>query len=88
MASRFVSVATLFTLLVGDGLAGNVPTEAAITAGTHIRPAVDVPSPGFWDSEDAVGRGGQAARIELDDAELRALAKTVLKSTSSTYRKS
>lgn len=70
MASRFVSVATLFTLLVGDGLAGNVPAEAASSAGAHIRPVVDVPSPGFWDSEDAVGRGGQAARIELDDAEL------------------
>ena len=70
MASRFVSVATLFTLLAGDGLAGHVPTASAITAGAHIRPVVDVPSPGFWDSEDAVGRGGQAARIELDDAEL------------------
>jgi hypothetical protein len=70
MASRFVSVATLFTLLVGDGLAGNVPAEAASRAGTHIRPVVDVPSPGFWDSESGVGRGGQAARIELDDAEL------------------
>jgi hypothetical protein len=70
MASRFVSVAILFTLLVGDGLAGNVPAEAASTAGTHVRPVVDVPSPGFWDSESGVGRGGQAARIELDDAEL------------------
>ena len=70
MASRFASVATLFTLLVGDGLAGNVPAEAASTAGTHIRPVIDVPSPGFWDSEDAVVKGGQAARIELDDDEL------------------
>jgi hypothetical protein len=70
MASRFVSVATLFTLLAGDGLAGNVPAEAASTAGTHIRPIVDVPLPGFWDNEDAVVRGGQAARIELDDAEV------------------
>ncbi len=70
MASRFVSVATLFTLLVGDCLAGSVRAEAADTAGTHIRPVVDVPSPGFWDSEDAVGRGGQAARIEFDGAEL------------------
>jgi len=43
---------------------------AATTGGTLIRPAVDVPSPGFWDSEAAVGRGGQAARIELDDNEL------------------
>jgi hypothetical protein len=70
MAFRFVSVATMFTLLVGDGLAGIVPTEAAVAAGIHVGAAVDVPSPGFWDSEDAVGRGGQAARIELDDAEL------------------
>ena len=70
MASRFISIATLFTLLVGDGLAGNVPAEAASTAGTLIRPVVDVPSPGFRDSEDAVVRGGQATRIELDDDEL------------------
>ena len=70
MASRMVSVATLFALLAGDGLAGHVPTVAATTGGTLIRPAVDVPSPGFWDSEAAVGRGGQAARIELDDNEL------------------
>ena len=69
MASRFVSVATLFTLLVGDGLAGSVPTEAAVRSHSHEscrRCAV----PGFWDSEDAVRRGGQAARIEFDDAEL------------------
>ena len=70
MASRFVSVATLFTVLGGGGLAGNVPAEAAGTAGTHIRPVVDVPSPGFWDQEDAVLLGGQAARIELDDDKL------------------
>jgi hypothetical protein len=70
MAFRFAVVATLFTLLAGDGLAGIVPAEAASTAGMHKRPAIDVPSPGFWDSEDGVGRGGQAARIELDDAEL------------------
>ena len=70
MASRFVSIATLFTLLPGDGLAGHVPAEAASTAGTRIRPVVDVPSPGFWDSEDGVVRGGQAVRIELDDVEL------------------
>lgn len=70
MASRFVSVATLFTLLAVDGLAGHVPTAAASTAGTHNGAVVDVPSPGFWDSESGVRRGGQAARIELDDAEL------------------
>ena len=70
MPFRFVSIATLFTLLVSDGLAGNVPAEAASPAGTRIRPVVDVPSPGFWDSEAGVRRGGQAARIELDDDEL------------------
>jgi hypothetical protein len=76
MASRVVSIATLFALLAGDGLAGTVPAEAASTAGTRIRPAVDVPSPGFWDTEDAVVRGGQAARIELDDDELYAGTST------------
>ncbi len=70
MASRLVSVATLFTLLAADVLAGNVTAEAASSAGSHFRPAIDVPSPGFWDSEDAVHRGGQAARIELVDDEL------------------
>jgi len=66
MASMFFSVATLFTLLAGDGLATNAATGSV---GTQIRPAVDVPSPGFWDSEDRVVRGGQAARIEFEAAE-------------------
>jgi hypothetical protein len=70
MASRVVSIATLFALLAGDGLARTVPAEAASPAGSRIRPVVDVASPGFWDNEDAVVRGGQAARIELDDDEL------------------
>jgi hypothetical protein len=70
MPSRFASAAILFTILAGDCLVRSVPAEAAVSAGTHIRPAVDVPSPGFWDSDDTVRRGGQAARIELDDADL------------------
>jgi hypothetical protein len=66
MAFRFVVVATLFTLLVGEGLAGSVRAEVASTGGVDVRPVVDVPSPGFWDVEDGVRRGGQAARIEFD----------------------
>jgi hypothetical protein len=70
MPSTLLSIATLFTLLAGDSVAGFAPTDAVGTAGGHIRPVVDVPSPGFWDSEAGVGRGGQASRIELDDADL------------------
>ena len=66
MASRFVSVATVFTLLGVGGLAGSVRAEADSAGGDQIRPVVDVPSPGFWDAEDAVARGAQAARIEFD----------------------
>ena len=48
---------------------GDEAVAAGVSAG-GLDAVVDVPSPGFWDSEDAVVRGGQAARVEFDDAEL------------------
>jgi hypothetical protein len=70
--STFVSLAAIVTALAGSLVVGDVTLAAGDPAGvgTRTRAAVDVPSPGFWDSELGAGRGGQAARIELDDAEL------------------
>jgi hypothetical protein len=72
MRSTFVSLATLFALLVGDGLAGNVPTASADPQKSDIVATVDVPAPQFWGTTDRVHSGGQAARIEFDDAERNA----------------
>lgn len=65
MKSIVVSVATICTLLVGDGLQGSASAEP-VSVG--IVPSVDVPAPPFT-GRDA-GRGGQAARIEFDVDEL------------------
>jgi len=62
MRSIIVSVATICTLLVGDGLQGAVAAHAADRA---ITPVVDVPAPVFTGPN--AGRGGQAARIEYAD---------------------
>jgi len=67
MTPRWISAANLFVLFVGAGFAVGARAEVASATGTDIRPIVDVPSPGFWDTEAAVRRGGQAARIEFDD---------------------
>lgn len=68
----FASYATLFVLLAGDGPAGHVPTAAADSAQVGIVPAIDVPAPQFPDTDTGARRGGQAARIELDDADFDA----------------
>src|SRR3954454_20820149 len=65
MKSIIVSVATICTLLVGDGLEGSV---SAHPVGVGIAPSVDVPAPDFAGIN--AGRGGQAARIVFDDATL------------------
>ena len=62
MKSIIVSVATICTLLVGDGLQGAAQAEAA---GNRIAPVVDEPAPVFTGPN--TGRGGQAARIEYAD---------------------
>ena len=68
--STLVSLVAIVISLAGSVLVGDVSWASGDPASVGIVPAIDVPSPVFWDSEDAVGRGGQAARIELDDAEL------------------
>jgi hypothetical protein len=68
--STFVSLAAIVISLAGSILVGDVALAAGDPAGVGTGATVDVPSPGFWDSELGVFRGGQAARIELDDAEL------------------
>lgn len=66
--STFVSLVAVGISLAGSTIVPNVSAAADQSVGFGA--VVDVPSPGFWDSEDAVHRGGQAARIEFDDADL------------------
>jgi hypothetical protein len=68
----FASFASLVTLLIADGLAGDVSTASAAPAGGGNVPAIDVPASQFWGTGVGVGSGGQASRIELDDAGLTA----------------
>ncbi|MEP7112165.1 MAG: hypothetical protein ABI862_02775 [Ilumatobacteraceae bacterium] len=70
MTSMLVSFATLFTLLAGDGLAGNLPAADADTSPSivpTIAAAIDVPTSQPWGADGVDHRGGRAARIELDD---------------------
>jgi hypothetical protein len=68
----FASFASLFTLLITDGLAGAVSTASATAAGGSNVPTIDVEAPLFSGAAGQVRSGGQASRIELDDAELTA----------------
>jgi hypothetical protein len=68
----FASFASLCTLLIAHGLAGAVSTAFATTAGGSNAAAVDVEAPLFSVTAGQVRSGGQASRIELDDAELTA----------------
>jgi hypothetical protein len=70
MTSTFASYATLFMLLAGDGLAMNNPTASAGPATDRVVPVIDVPAPEFQDTEHGARRGAQAARIELENADL------------------
>ncbi len=63
----FASIATLLTLLAGDGLASGPSVGLAVPAEASIVPAIDVPSPQPWGAEGVSHRGGRAARIELGD---------------------
>ena len=72
MTPKLVPFAVLFTLLAGDGLVGTVSIAAAESAGTAVGPVIDVPAPQFRDSDNGAHRGGQASRIELDDADRNA----------------
>jgi hypothetical protein len=70
MTPMFASFATTLVLLAGDGLAGNVSTAAPDSAEVGFAPVIDIPAPRFPDTDDGVRRGGQAARIELDDTHI------------------
>ena len=60
-----VSLATLLTVLAGDGLTGSGPVDTADPVASGPVPTVDVPSPQAL-GDDGVSRlGGRAARIEL-----------------------
>ncbi len=63
------SFAALFTLLFADGLVGSVATVSAHSAAVGDVPTVDVPAPRLGSSAAGVRSGGQASRIELDDAD-------------------
>src|SRR4051812_28005738 len=71
MKSTCVSLAAIVMSLPGSILLGDISLVSGHPAGVGIGASVDVPSAEFWDTEDGVRRGGQAARIELDDDDLR-----------------
>jgi len=66
MTSKLVSFATLFTLLAGDGLAGNL-SGGASDLSSSVVPTIDVPTSQPWGADGVSQRGGRAARIELDN---------------------
>ena len=63
----FASITTLFALLAGDGLAGNVSDGIADPSVAGPVPVIDIPTPQAWGTDDVSQRGGRAALIELDD---------------------
>jgi hypothetical protein len=80
MTSAFLSLATtLLTLLPGNGAPANTSTTSADPAGARVVPTIDVRAPQLFGADGVARRGGQAARIELDDAKLNA-------ATSAWYR--
>src|SRR3954449_11953410 len=68
--TTFVSLAAIVMSLPGSILVGDISLVSGHSGGVGDGAAVDVPSAGVWNTEDGVGRGGQAARIELEDDEL------------------
>lgn len=69
MTPTFASFAIVFSLLAGDGLAGEISTGFAAPSRVGSVAAIDVPAPArFSGTPDAPRSGGQAARLELDDA--------------------
>jgi hypothetical protein len=63
------AVAAVLVLLIADVLAGNVVTASTVRAADGTGPVVDVPVSGAAAESHS---GGQATRIELDDADLTA----------------
>ena len=69
MTTKPISFITLFSLLLGAGIADSVATVAAAGQGsaTDVSATVDVPSPRSFAADGVGRRGGRAARIELAD---------------------
>lgn len=63
----FASITTLFALLAGDGLSGNLSDDIADPSVAGPVPVIDIPTPQAWGTDDVSQRGGRAALIELDD---------------------
>ena len=72
MTPKLSPFAITLLLLVGDGLAGPSTASADPAPVGVVAPTIDVPAPWIWDTENDVRLGGQAVRIELDDANLDA----------------
>ncbi len=71
LGSLVVSLSIVATLVAGSGSAGTVSIASAAPAGIDIVPAIDVPAPSWFTSEDGkVRSGGIATRIELDETSL------------------
>jgi hypothetical protein len=67
MTSMFASITTLFALLAGDGLSGNLSDGIADPSVAGPVPVIDIPTPQAWGTDDVSQRGGRAALIELDE---------------------
>ena len=72
LTPTFASVAIVLTLLAPDSLSGDVSHASADQTRAAIAPSVDVPAPESWGDIDEGRRGGPAARIEFDDADVNA----------------
>ena len=69
MTPTFASFAIVFSLLATDGLGEEISTGPTDSSAGGIVPAIDVPAPSRFSGTQDEGRsGGQAARLELDDA--------------------
>jgi hypothetical protein len=70
--SILASFAVVLALLAGAGFGRDVSVASAGPAAVGIVAAIDVPAPSSVGTVDGIRRGGQAARIEVDDADLSA----------------
>jgi hypothetical protein len=70
MTRTFAASTIIIALLTGDALARNASAAVSDPANGRIVAAVDEPAPKSWGAGEPARRGGQAARIEFDDANL------------------
>jgi hypothetical protein len=69
MTPALTSFAIVFSLLAADGLCGDVAIASADPAGRAV-PVIDVSAPQSTGTHEAAHVGGQASRVEVDDADL------------------